>query len=370
MRRRSSTRRPIRCSSPGTPAAWAPAISTGTVDPISFRRTRWGWNGFRSLGEDGFAPPIALWTSDVRNTALVDLDLDGHLDIAGCLRDSSGLVLLYGLGGGAFEPGVVLPVASSLYVSGIQARDLDGDLRPDFVVGMPFDSACAVLRSNGPRSWDPPSLVPTSPGTYPADMVDWNLDGWLDLVVLGSSVDGIAIHPGGPGATFGPPWSLAHPFLEGVASGPLDALPGGDLFVASRNGSGVWSNQGDGSFGAESPFGEFSAIHARLVDLDDDGDLDVAASDITYMRVALSNGDGTFADTVSYNVYAAPTDLAAADFDGDGRADVVATGSSSARSRCTGAMATARSGRPTSRRRVSPTTSPSATSPVTASPTS
>ena len=66
----------------------------------------------------------------------------------------------------------------------------------------------------------------------------------------------------------------------------------------------------------------------ELADMDGDGDLDLVTSNLvdqefSTVSVSKNNGDGTFAPPVDYPVGPAPTDLRVADFNGDGRPDVV-----------------------------------------------
>jgi hypothetical protein len=66
----------------------------------------------------------------------------------------------------------------------------------------------------------------------------------------------------------------------------------------------------------------------ELADMDGDGDLDLVTSNLvdqefSTVSVSKNNGDGTFAPPVNYPVGPNPTDLRLADFNGDGKPDVV-----------------------------------------------
>ena len=66
----------------------------------------------------------------------------------------------------------------------------------------------------------------------------------------------------------------------------------------------------------------------ELADMDGDGDLDFVTSNLvdqesSTVSVAKNNGDGTFAPPAHFPVGPAPTDLRVADFNGDGKPDVV-----------------------------------------------
>jgi hypothetical protein len=117
--------------------------------------------------------------------------------------------------------------------------------------------------------------------------------------------------------------------LDAYAVFSADLDGDGDLDLATSNVNSdnvsVLLNSGDGTFApqsvyaaGETPTSVFSA------DLDGDGDLDLATANIGYgdLSVLLNNGDGTFAP---YSVYAAsglPWSVFAADLDGDGDLDL------------------------------------------------
>src|SRR5688572_28711653 len=66
----------------------------------------------------------------------------------------------------------------------------------------------------------------------------------------------------------------------------------------------------------------------ELADMDGDGDTDIVTSNLvnqefSTVSVVKNNGDGTFAPPVDYDVGPKPTDLRLADFNGDGRPDMV-----------------------------------------------
>ncbi len=100
----------------------------------------------------------------------------------------------------------------------------------------------------------------------------------------------------------------------------------------------VFLNNGDGSFA--SPLRFFIGKGVRdlaLGDLDDDGDLDIAApfrhstglGDEDGLSVMLNNGDGSFADRVVYSTWQNPSHIVIGDLDSDGDLDIAVANSSS-----------------------------------------
>ena len=92
---------------------------------------------------------------------------------------------------------------------------------------------------------------------------------------------------------------------------------------------GVRLGNGDGTFQAEITYPVSGAPYSVIVaDLNSDGKLDVAVSDFGAeggpqgVEILLGNGDGTFKGTKRYDGGDQPTQLAVADFNGDGWADL------------------------------------------------
>jgi len=145
-------------------------------------------------------------------------------------------------------------------------------------------------------------VYPTSTGIFNLSAADLNKDGYPDLV------------------------------------GTYIEQPSGNSFVV------VQLNNGDGTFKANVnyPVGLIAETPLVLADLNGDGNLDVivANSDVTTARsappgsacvqgcvtVLLGNGDGTFQSAVTYTAQPAVLYLAVGDVNGDGKIDVVASG--------------------------------------------
>jgi hypothetical protein len=109
--------------------------------------------------------------------------------------------------------------------------------------------------------------------------------------------------------------------------GKLDLVSAGGASVA------ILLGNGDGTFRAEKTFlvpgnNQFSVATA---DFDGDRKLDVAVacenSDV--IAVLFGNGDGTLGQTMSYLVGSQPYAVAAGEFNGDGRPDLVSVNFSS-----------------------------------------
>jgi hypothetical protein len=237
-----------------------------------------------------------FWTYDVSGGGLdqspvdviaADLSGDGDLDLA-VLRGrgtSSSIVIFLGSGEGSFVGHDFNTIIGAVY--DIVAADLDGDGDLDLAManpgsGKPPVHNLAVLMSDGDGTFADAVLYSTAGEPYGVTAGDLDGDGDLDLVSPNYDSDSVS----------------------------------------------VFMNDGDGTFASKVDYdagdGPYGIVAA---DLDGDGDLDLAVTNMEDVTVAIlkNDGDGTFADAVLYTAIdpgGLPTDVVAADFDGDGDLDL------------------------------------------------
>ncbi|MGA2001938.1 MAG: FG-GAP-like repeat-containing protein [Terriglobales bacterium] len=245
---------------------------------------------------------------------------------------------------GTYAPGGYEPDA-------LAVGDVNGDGKPDLVVGNFCDSACdvsgvvGVLLGNGDGTFQAP--VSYSSGGWDINSVaigDVNGDGKPDIVVANfcQNMNGgwcgwpgsVAVLLGNGDGTFQAPVIYYNPDGDGyfsVAIGDVNGDGKPDLVVANgcfqtcaSSVVSVMLGNGDGTFqppvdhNLDGGYAESVAI----ADLNGDGRLDLAVADSQGVSVLLGNGDGTFQPPVSYNLCCA-TSVAIADVNGDGKPDIV-----------------------------------------------
>ena len=183
-------------------------------------------------------------------------------------------------------PGVQPAPDSSLRAATIAIGDYDGDGTDDVLAS--FAGGVHVYHVRGGQLLDVTARtgISISGGALSAKFVDYDNDGHLDLFLIGADEHAHLLHNDGTGK-----------FQD----------------VTARSGI---TNVG-------------SASKATFVDLDHDGDLDLLIVGSAAPLVYRNNADGTFTESsqamgfVATGASGATRDVAFADFDGDGRMDVI-----------------------------------------------
>lgn len=166
----------------------------------------------------------------------VDVDSDGVVDLAVDHRDDGGIVILRGLGGGAFAPGRFVAVGGDPY-RGIAAGDLNDDARPDFVT--PNPSSVGLLLSTGgiPAGSFVASSIRTTAPPFGVALLDFDGDGDLDVVAAsGEGSDAVEVFVGGGDGSFRPHAGSPIRGARGpkrIATGDLDGDGIGDAVIAA-----------------------------------------------------------------------------------------------------------------------------------------
>lgn len=215
-----------------------------------------------------------------------DFDRDGDLDIAcgngGAHIGDAELVILLNDGAGLFQLDQTIAFVGGSAAWYVVSADMDGDGDLDLLTR---EGQFAVVLNRGDGTFDTPIRVPVPFGLQ--EFVARDLDGDGDLDVAGTE-----------------PGTDAVIFLDNLGSA-------GGVW----NGFAPFTSYGSGGL---DPHG------IAAVDLDADGDLDLAVSNITSSEVTILVNDGAGVFTLD-GVFPAPPNMRrmdAADFDGDGVEDL------------------------------------------------
>jgi hypothetical protein len=333
----------------------------------------WSQSGLSvQLGNgDGTLRPAQVYPLDnltpppLSNACIVAADIngDGKLDVVtladGCDYCQTnpthrGVVVWLGKGDGTFQSPVGYDGIGEGHLTAIALADLNGDGKLDAVVAADQDAGSAgstltVLLGNGDGTFGAPTGFPTGPGNpFMFVLRDFNGDGKLDAVVTDVDQGALALMLGNGDGTFQAPATV--PVTSGSGLG-LGALAVGDfnkdgkldLIVSTFDISGSSSianvdfvqGNGDGTFQAPQVLFNATVTYSIFVgDFDGDGNADLAFNpadspllNSEYRAMALivnGKGDGTFR---APQLVPAGLTITAADFNGDGKIDLVSTDS-------------------------------------------
>ena len=315
-----------------------------------------GVSVFLNLGDGTFAPrvsyPVGGTSAASRSVTMVDVNGDGARDLAVGVAantdafDANGRVsVLLNLGNGTFGPKI--EYLHGVNLRAITAGDLTGDSSPELIVAQwtnndddpaATGNVLGVLVNHGDGTFAARTDVAIGPEVSTVSLGDLDGDGKEDMVVAspGFGPNGfptpltyIRVHKGlGGGAFAGAVPYTTPPGPRCATLVDLDNDGALDIAVGALSGVSVLLNQGNGTFAAHVNYPgpgtkELQGIVAA--DFNGDGKRDIAVVEYTSAKVHVrfNTGAGVLGSVASYTTVSAPTGLATGDVTGDGKPDLV-----------------------------------------------
>jgi hypothetical protein len=256
--------------------------------------------------------------------AASDFNRDGKDDLV--LIDNFGVGVLLGNGDGTFGTVSYFPTANlphSLAVS-----DLSSDTIPDLAVNA---SSLSVLLGNGDGTFQ--SHVDYSGVGIGGSIAeaDVNGDGRLDVILSGNGVHVLLGNGDGSlqNAIFstGPYFTVALAATDFNLDGKLDLAVSFNNLLGNQSGTVIMTGNGDGTFQLppSTNFHQFGSM--STADFNGDGKPDLVIVSAGTANLFLGNGDGTFGSPSSFAVGTSPSSVLAADLNHDKAPDLMVTNS-------------------------------------------
>jgi FG-GAP-like repeat len=285
-------------------------------------------------GDGTFKPPVVTASADVGTcTVSGDVNGDGKLDLLceGADYFNTYAIAFLNNGDGTFTEQTAA-FGRGDYSGPIAVADFNGDGKLDAVTLGSSSGAVfvAFYLGNGDGTFTGPTFSPGLQNGGPAIFGDFNRDGKLDVAIMDYGF-GIYVYLGNGDGTFQTPTLYYPNKVYSYDMAAVDINGDGNLDLLTDAGSVLLGN-GDGTFTAAEDFTGGGGIW--LGDFDGDGKLDVLTTNgISNSELQISllrgRGDGTFKNPISLVRGPIGYSLAVADFNNDGKLDVLDTNVSS-----------------------------------------
>jgi len=283
-------------------------------------------NGADGTGSfDSMLTPTAAVGNQASPSEPSDFDRAGQEDIAVANIADGTLSILLGNGDGTFGAQQLITVGGS--PRGVAVLDADGDGDVDVAVTSSAAGTVSILLNDGTGNFGLPASFGTGGGEWALVAADMDEDGILDLAAGKRTAQQIDIYTGDGDGTFtaagsqasgGSIWMLASGDVNGDGHEDLAAVN------SSTNVGAILLGNGAGGLAAPvtSPTDPFP-LAVDLGDLDGDGDLDWVTSSFSGdWFLFTNNGAGTFTFAQEFDAPRAASCSLLMDVDNDGDLDL------------------------------------------------
>ena len=288
-----------------------------------------------------------LGNGNAQSVVVGDFNGDHLPDVALNTTGSAGnaVEVMLGKGDGSFQPNHLILGVGQTALS-VAAGDFDHNGALDLVTANSTDGTISLLLNNGNGTFRPRIDLAVGGAPRAVAVGDFNGDGRVDVATAQQLTDSVSVLLGNGDGTFARPQVFAAsgqnftPSSLVVSDINRDGRP--DLVIKSISALdsdafqvGVLLGKGDGTFQSPilAPAQPDGSGDLALGDFNNDGRLDAAVAGqlgnpTGDLSVFFGNGDGSFQPTIRLDLETGgddPVGVAAADLNGDGLVDLVAT---------------------------------------------
>lgn len=279
------------------------------------------------IGNGNFGPATIFGTgTSPEYIATDDFNGDGNADFIVGNVNSGNVNVYLGDGSGGFTQAPGSPIATGSFVRFVVTGDFDNNGTADFATANEMSNNVTVFSGNGIGGFSLLATLSTG-GGRPSGLVkgDFNGDTHIDLAAQTFNNSVIVFNGNSAGVFTTGPTTAIGGFPNFLVSGDIN--DDGILDLLTDNDSGndgnVLTGLGTGSFTLSGVSFGIRTFGLSAADLDGDGDDDILATPSFSSNVSLriSNGDGTFTNAGNITGFDTATGHAIGDFNGDNRLD-------------------------------------------------
>lgn len=253
-----------------------------------------------------------------------DVNGDGHLDIILPGWSNSTVSVYLGTGNGSF---MSERTVSGLYANTISVADLNNDGWDDIIGGHYTNGALYTYLSNGDGTFQAARTVAGITNSYLNIVGDVDNDGDIDALMYDVTLDQAHIYTNDGEGNFtfaGTIQSVGE--VEGGAIQDIDGDGLNDIVLGANDQVtvDVYYGLGDGQFSTRQTvfFGTGGSYGVQIADMDGDGIQDLVQGSPSNIRIAYGQGGRSFESAITYTGSGTPTDLQIVDIDNDGDLDI------------------------------------------------